>query len=394
MSQYLRCLSAFVVAICVVLITPDICCAVAVNVTAPTGPFVVAKGETVQFTFSAADSSPPSPSSLPGEPPTPCPISGPNWSWSASSGSGSTVSVAPPGNTASVTVNASFSNVGTYTLAASATASYTDSPCTHNYSGMNSGSVEVHVVEIEKLQYQLPSETWVDAPSTMYVLAGHSVKFRAVASPTSVFPSGKPAWSGSSGANGSTDTTTVSFSSASSTSIDFKTVICTCGNIKTIDVLVYDLTPTAVPVENFAGRDLDWGTCEFIQLGYQTTPSGVTDYQIGGLTWQNPSNAGWLQATGATGTYQCPDVEASVALNVVINSGPMVGETKAPPVRYVYMLIGHDIEKHPDTGLWHVNNKVGVKVRSDYWSKIYKKIPYREIEVREGLSTMSVATVA
>ena len=393
MVRRLRSLSACVVAMCVILTAPGVCFAVAVNVTAPTGPIVVAKGETVQFTFSAADSSPPSASSLPGEPPTPCPISGPNWSWQAGAGSGSTVSVAPPGTASSVTVNASFSNVGTYTLSATATASYTDSPCTHNYTGGGSGSVEVQVVDIDVLQYQNPSGSWLSLPNPMYVLAGSTLAIRAVPTPgNSIFPSGKPVWGGSSGASGSTDATSVTFSSASTSSSDYKTVTCTCGSTSiTKNVIVYDLTPTVTPVDNFAGRDLsNFGVCEYLNLGYQIAPAGVTEYQIGGLQWELTSGGGSLSA-GSTGTYQCPDVEATVTLNIVINEGPMVGQRKGPGPVGIWPPEGHKVRQRVGSDLWHILDHVSVKFQGDFWAISGTAVSFKEIECSEGRSTFSVA---
>lgn len=100
------------------------------------------------------------------------------------------------------------------------------------------------------------------------------------------FPRGRPVWSGTSGASGTGQTTSVTFNTASSSTSDFKTVIATAGNSMTVNAIVYELTGTFTPEIVFTGRSLTrFGIEENITLGFTATPS-LTASQIGGLQWR------------------------------------------------------------------------------------------------------------
>ncbi len=105
----------------------------------------------------------------------------------------------------------------------------------------NTKTVNVVVVEIDKIQWKYHSQsTYSDAPEILYIAKDAQVDFKAIIKPdNSSWPSGQPVWSGSSGASGTGSEVSVTFSSISSSSSDYKTVICSCGNSITVNVVVY-----------------------------------------------------------------------------------------------------------------------------------------------------------
>lgn len=110
----------------------------------------------------------------------------------------------------------------------------------------------VDVVKIEKLQY-LNFVSWVDVPSTIYVLKGTRVSFRAVKDPpTANWPVLKPVWSGAPGvpllAANLLDPT-ASYRDVTFAALGDKTVSAECGNTKTVNVKVLDLVVEFWPGE-------------------------------------------------------------------------------------------------------------------------------------------------
>lgn len=101
-------------------------------------------------------------------------------------------------------------------------------------------SAEVVVVELVKMQYNDSANGWTDISGTMFAYVDSLIEFRAVKEPnTAPWPSGKPVWSGSSGASG-TDVTeiTVTFDTVSSHPDDYMTVQVQCGTMLTANVIV------------------------------------------------------------------------------------------------------------------------------------------------------------
>ena len=98
---------------------------------------------------------------------------------------------------------------------------------------------------VKELQYRLDAQSpFAAVPSPLVVPLGQSVEFRAMPDPVNatVWPDGKPAWSGSSGASGSGETISVTFNTLSTGATDYKTVSVECGNTITANVIVYTLT--------------------------------------------------------------------------------------------------------------------------------------------------------
>src|SRR5207244_1847201 len=116
--------------------------------------------------------------------------------------------------------------------------SCTDSHYTYDVGGRANVNVKS---TIAKIQYQSGSNL-VDISGTLYVLKGTSVSFRAIPNPSNdSFPSGNPTWGGSSGAAGAGQQISVTFNTTSSSATDYKTVIATAGNAKSVNVVVIEL---------------------------------------------------------------------------------------------------------------------------------------------------------
>ena len=169
-------------------------------------------------------------------------------------------------------------------------------------------------------------------------------------------------FSGSSGASGTGQTTSVSFNTVSSSTSDFKTVTATSGNTKTANVIVLELTGTLTPNDNFSGRSLtSFGINEQITLGCTIAPSGVTASQVGGIQWVQDSGSGSISAqTNGTGTYDVSDSPGSAALKPKILDGP---SKNAGPVTNITVVA-------PSGG--YVQKFSGIRHFQNWWSCGYK----------------------
>ena len=183
---------------------------------------------------------------------------------------------------------------------------------------------------IQKVQYQEPdSSTFIDITSTLFVLKDSSVTFKAVPNPdTETFPSGQPTWSGTSGTTGSGQTISITFNTTSSSSSDYKTVIVstTAGTTVTVNVIVYELTGTLTPQDNFAQRNQNsYGVAEKVDLNFSSNPA-LTIQQVGGLTWRLVRGLGGVpQNTNGIVTYSAPDVVSTEVIKLEITNGPSKG---------------------------------------------------------------------
>lgn len=321
-----------------------------------------------------------------------CGLTGPTWSWTLSGGGGG-ISInqqSPNSPLATIRTSATATPPGIYPVTATATATWTSTCGTFSASG-TTNAVTFRVVGVQSLLYQR-NGTFVPVTGTLYVLSGKSVTFKALPNPAvTPFPAGQPVWSGSSGATGTGDTKTVTFGALSARSDDFKTVVATCGtSSQTANVIVFDFTPVLTPVDNFAGRDLDaWGVCEKINLKCQIVPSGVMEYDIGGLQWVLVSGGGTVTGgAGGTSTYRCPDVAATITLKVVITGGPMLDEKKDAPAKAVVPPTETSVKQKPESDIYHKNpgdNKwCSVGFCGVLYAKSDKVVSFKEIRVREG----------
>jgi hypothetical protein len=189
---------------------------------------------------------------------------------------------------------------------------------------------------IQKIQYQDPgTSNYVDITSTLYVLKGTNVNFRAIPNPPgSTFPSGQPVWSGTSGATGAGPNIVVSFNTVSSSLSDLKTVIASSGTPTFVNVIVYELTPEVTPEDNYVpifpqvARSLtEFGLKEVVGFSFLAHPA-VTASQAGGLQWSVQTGTGTIPTPARTdgiGIFTAPASAESSILKLEVLSGPSKG---------------------------------------------------------------------
>jgi len=315
------------------------------------------------------------------------------WTWEVvSPAANAYVSISPDGSDPSkATVIASFSEPGAFTITVKASVSI---GCTCGQSETGSGTVELYntAVQVANIQFSVDGAIYKDVPSPFFVPKGQSVTFKAMPNPDSAtWPSGYPTWGGE--ATGTGSAATVTFNTLTTTSFDFQTVTASCGNTKTVNIVVYELVPILTPDDNFDGRDLDaYGVCEFINLSYTIAPSGITEYDLGGLQWIIETGEGDLLGSAAgTGLYQCPDVAATVALALQYVGGPFVAQAAKAGPKDIVPTDGTKVLRKEGTSLWHEKGKCSVGFCGDIFATGKKIVSYKEIEVREG-SGFSEAT--
>jgi hypothetical protein len=287
--------------------------------------------------------------------------------WSVVDDSVATVNPSEATITTSVTGQTPGSGTLTANLGFEATYTYDGQDCLYNgtYAVEATAIVEV-VAGVGKIQYQSDSN-YVDISGTLYVLKGTSVTFKGVPNPSNAsFASGKPVWTGSSGASGTGETTSVTFNNASSSASDNKTVIATSGNSVTVNVIVYELNGVLTPANDFAGRShIRFGIEEEIQLTFGSTPS-LTASQLGGLRWKitttGTGNGTLPPADDGTGTYNAADTAKSVTLKLEVLTGPSKGNGITKDISIVEPT---DAYITRDSGVQHTHNtwSVGFKGR-------------------------------
>lgn len=262
--------------------------------------------------------------------------------------------------------------------------------CYYDYSYDEGGQTDTEVADVGKIQYQSGS-SYVDITGTLYVLKGTSVTFKAVPDPaTATFESGKPVWSGSSGATGTGETTSVTFNTTSSSTSDFKTVIATAGNSQTVNVIVYELTGKLTPQDNFTGRSTtDFGVAEVINLSFTATPA-ITATQAGGLLWKQTTGNGNLTGmSDGTGTYTAASSPESVTLKLEIQDGPSKGLGPSSTINVIAPSGAYQVQ-NPGTNVAHNNGTCSAGFKAITYL-LPKNVSFSNIEAREG-TTLSTAT--
>jgi hypothetical protein len=160
----------------------------------------------------------------------------------------------------------------------------------------------------------------------------------------------------------------VTFGSLSTTRTDYKTVTATCGSISlTVNVVVYELTGSLVPIDNFQQRNqTKYGLREIVDLYFITNPSGISSTQVGGLQWQK-SGVGTLAGGGYVGsdTYDAGYKAGDVSLKLVVLSGPCVNQCITSN-RTVVAPTGTRMTRADDINR-HVNNTASVGLHLYYW---------------------------
>jgi len=227
-----------------------------------------------------------------------------------------------------------------------------------------SGTVEVEftAVALWLLYYQSGAE-WVSINDAepFYVMKGTSVTFKARKWPdAAIWPDGKPAWGGSSGTTGTGETKPVTFNTRSNHLTDYKTVTSECGNTVTLNVVVYELTPTLEPVADFDRRSYDrLGIMELADLGFAAVPD-VTAAQAGGLNWVH-SGVGVV----ATGQYLAGPTAGVATLKLRVQSGPSAGrDSSSLSLTIVAPNGGICVQKN---GVFHRQDRLAIGIMTDFF---------------------------
>jgi len=230
-----------------------------------------------------------------------------------------------PYDSTKATVSGYFSDADNYTLTVKAKVKIGWSGG-DPFSGNNTKDLTNTAVKVKDIQISIAGGDYQSLPSPLYVPLNKSVSFKALPSPDgAAWPSNYPTWSGSAGASGVASAKSVTFTTLSSSSSDLKTVTANCGNSTTGNNIVWDVGMTLTPEDNFKDRDLDaWGVCEIIDLSYSILPTGIYEYQVGGLDWVIVSGGGEL----ISGTYQCTDDADVVVLGLQVQTGPFLQAKK------------------------------------------------------------------
>jgi len=145
------------------------------------------------------------------------------------------------------------------------------------------------VVALDEMEYSLDGETWNEVDGTIYVSQGTTVQFRVSKQPAAAdWPTGKPEWSGTSGASGTGATKSVAFNTLSTSTSDYKTVIAECGNTLTANVIVCQVAikkpfgdPTSSPASDAAYSD---DSSSNANVGNERTFSSASTASVSTLT--------------------------------------------------------------------------------------------------------------
>ncbi len=167
---------------------------------------------------------------------------------------------------------------------------------------------------------QSSGDPWTTVTSNINVPVGATRQFQALPNPAgATWPTGKPAWSGSSGVSGTGETKSVTFDTTSTSATDYKTVNCECGNTVTLNAIVVGIKATQW---SEAGND-PWTTITTTAL---YVPMNVTRYfrvlpAPFDATWPSGNPAwnvdGITTGTGSSKTisfYNIPPTHRTVAV--------------------------------------------------------------------------------
>jgi hypothetical protein len=183
-------------------------------------------------------------------------------------------------------------------------------------------------------------------------MKGTTVTFKGIIDPGgAAWPSGKPVWGGTAGANGTGETKDVAFNATGD-----QTVTTECGNTVTVNVKVYELTGYHAPKDWFTGRaTTKYGAAEGVDLSFTVNPVGITAAQMGGLSWSLVSGDGDVDNSGTsgTGTYTAHWTNSVVTIRLSVQSGPSKGNFVDAGLTVVKPTGVRFIQK-PNSGIWHV----------------------------------------
>ncbi len=239
---------------------------------------------------------------------------------------------------------------------------------------------------VSEIQYDDPDQGWTPISSTLHVLKGTTVNFRALKSGGGSWPSGKPVWGGA--ATGTGPATSVTFNGSTGN----QSVSARCDNAKTVTINVFTLQGRLTPMDNFAGRSQTrLGIAEVVSLDFATTPSGITASQIGGLNWKRVSGGGTLNAhpTIGTGTYTAPSTAGTTRLKLEIQSGPSKG-LGPDYTRSIVTPSNSTMQQMPGSGIWHVQGQASIGFRGIMHMRP-TDVSFSNVDWREGF-TRAIAT--
>jgi len=183
---------------------------------------------------------------------------------------------------------------------------------------------------VEKIQYKEPgSSVFSDIGGTLFILKGSVVSFKAIPSPSSsTFPSGLPTWGGTSGASGTGETISITFSTSSVNATDFKTVTAAVVSPVVVNVIVYDLKGILNPRDMFDPyrNNIKFGLEELVDLNFESKPT-LTLAEIGDLRWTISTGTGTLPPQDdGKGVFTAPEAPESAILKLEILNGPSKGQ--------------------------------------------------------------------
>lgn len=292
----------------------------------------------------------------------------------------------------------------TASLTITALSETNNQPTGNSWTGTaTSTSGSVAAVGIQKLQVAMNagSEPYIDISGTLYAIKDKSFKFKAFPMPADAsWPSGKPEWSGTSGASGSGVITALTFSTQSATINDLKAVIAKCGtSTATANVIVCQVKGQVYPKVNFPSRSYTkYGLGEELWLHWDILPSNIDASSLG-LKWLASTGNGIIESrTNIDADYFCsirPDSPQLVLKRFFANSSETADvksiEVVAPDgirslwkktsiegIRHDYGLAGAGVELYwflmpYDVSFDHLKVKVLSTQLSctGYWGKSY-----------------------
>ena len=232
---------------------------------------------------------------------------------------------------------------------------------------------------VSEIQYDDPDQGWTTISSTLHVLKGTTVNFRALKSGGGSWPSGNPIWGGA--ASGSGPTTSVTFNGSTGD----QSVTASCDNTKTVTIKVFTLQGIMRPSDNFGGRSQTrLGIAEVAFLNPETTPAGLTGPQIGNLRWKKISGGGTLNAhaTFGIGSYTAPSSAGSTTLKLEILSGPSKGMGPTSN-RTIVAPNNATMRQEPGTGIWHVQGQASIGFLGGTYLQP-TDVSFRRLSSREG----------
>ena len=242
---------------------------------------------------------------------------------------------------------------------------------------------------VQKIQYNDPSDGYVDVAGTLYVLKGTKVTFKAIPDQLNAkFCDGEPEWGGNAGATGTGETKDVTFDTLSTSLTDYKTVTVTGGQTSTVNVVVYDLTPVTTPHDDFTDRSQTrYGINELIHLSFTSSPEGITATNVGGLKWTMTGSATdtLSQPTDpdGTGSFTAGSTPGAVTLKLQVTGGPAQGSDFSLTRTIVVPDEGWIVKQSFTPSVWHMINSWSV----GFWGGIYigpKDVSFKNLQFSEA----------